>query len=213
MSLRKSPEADLRSKWQLWVEISTVLSLAILIMAFYFFPDLENKIVYKTDVQEVVKVENVEITKQEVKPPPPPRPVVPVAVPDDQTVDDEVVFESEMKVDAVVEAPPKQEEEEEAAIFEVVEENPEPVGGIAAIQSKVEYPELAKKAGVEGTVTIRAAIDEKGNVIKTTVIKGIGAGCDEAAAKAVEKTKFKPGSQRGKSVKVWMAIPIRFRLR
>lgn len=214
MALRKTDEADIKSKWQLWIEISTVGSLAALILAFYFFPDLKNEVVYKTEVQEVVKVEQVEVTKQEVKPPPPPRPQVPVAVPDDQVLDDEVVFESELKADAeVAPPPPPAAEEEEAAIFEVVEELPEPMGGISAIQSRVEYPELAKKAGIEGRVTIRAAIDEKGNVIKTQVVKGIGGGCDEAAIKAIEKTKFKPGSQRGKPVKVWMAIPIAFKLR
>lgn len=215
MALIKSENADLRTKWQLWVEISTVISLAILIVAFYFFPDLENTVVLRQEVQEVVKVEQVEVTKQEVKPPPPPRPQVPVAVPNETVLDDETVYDSELKVSAEVAPPPPVEntEEEEATIFAVVEENPEPLGGLGAIQSRVEYPDLAKKAGVEGTVSVRAAIDEKGNVIKTTIIKGIGAGCDEAAMAAVQKTKFKPGSQRGKAVKVWIAIPIRFRLR
>jgi len=214
MALKKTEEADIKSKWTLWVEISTVCSLSGLILAFYFFPNLENQIVYKSEVQEVVKIEQVEVTKQEVKPPPPPRPQVPVAVPDDQVLEDEVVFESELNQNAeVAPPPPVATEEEEAAIFEVVEEQPEPMGGISAIQSRVEYPELAKKAGIEGRVIIRAAIDEKGNVIKTQVMKSIGGGCDEAAIKAVEKTKFKPGSQRGKSVKVWIAVPIQFRLR
>ena len=181
MALKKTEEADIKSKWNLWVEISTVCSLSGLILAFYFFPNLENQVVYKSEVQEVVKIEQVEVTKQEVKPPPPPRPQVPVAVPDDQVLEDEVVFESELNQNAeVAPPPPVATEEEEAAIFEVVEEQPEPMGGISAIQSRVEYPELAKKAGIEGRVIIRAAIDEKGNVIKTQVMKSIGGGCDEA---------------------------------
>jgi len=44
------------------------------------------------------------------------------------------------------------------------------------------------------------------------VIKGIGAGCDEAAVQAVMQTKFKPGKQRGKAVKVQVSIPIVFKL-
>ena len=53
---------------------------------------------------------------------------------------------------------------------------------------------------------------ETGTVTKANVIKGIGAGCDEAALNAVLKTKFKPGKQRGKPVKVQVSIPVVFKL-
>ncbi|MBN8707121.1 MAG: energy transducer TonB [Bacteroidetes bacterium] len=215
MALIKNPDADIRKSWKLWTEVSAVATLALMIMAFVFFPDLKNQVVLKSEVQEVVKVEEIEVTKQEVKPPPPPRPQVPVMVPNDQVMEDEVVYDSELKVEDTPPPPPPvaAAEEEEATIFEVVEDQPEPIGGIGAIQSKVVYPEIAKKAGIEGTVVIRAAIDEKGNVIKTVIAKGIGAGCDEAAVEAIRKVKFKPGSQRGKPVKVWLSIPIRFKLK
>lgn len=215
MALIKTPEADIRRRWKLWTEVSGVATLAIIITAFVFFPDLKNQVVLKEEKQEVVKVEEIEVTKQEVKPPPPPRPQVPVMVPNDQVMEDEVVYDSELKVADTPPPPPPAAaiEEEEATIFEVVEDQPEPIGGIGSIQSKVIYPEIAKKAGIEGTVVIRAAIDEKGNVIKTVIAKGIGAGCDEAAVEAIRKVKFKPGSQRGKPVKVWLSIPIRFKLK
>ena len=48
--------------------------------------------------------------------------------------------------------------------------------------------------------------------LKLTVLKGIGAGCDEAALNAVLKTKFKPGKQRGKPVNVQVSIPVIFKL-
>jgi protein TonB len=88
---------------------------------------------------------------------------------------------------------------------------PEPIGGIAAIQEKIVYPELARRSGVQGKVYIRAYVNESGIVTKTEVIKGIGMGCDEAAANAVLKTKFKPGMQRGKTVKVQITVPITFK--
>ncbi len=47
---------------------------------------------------------------------------------------------------------------------------------------------------------------------RTKILKGIGGGCDEAAAKAVEKTKFTPGRQRGKPVNVQVSIPVIFKL-
>ena len=86
--------------------------------------------------------------------------------------------------------------------FVAVEEMPEPIGGIAAIQKNIKYPEIAKRAGIEGRVYIQAFIDENGNVTRANVLKGIGAGCDEAAMNAIKKVKFIPGRQRGIPVKV-----------
>ena len=38
------------------------------------------------------------------------------------------------------------------------------------------------------------------------------AGCDEMAVDAVKQTKFNPGKQKGKPVKVQVTIPIVFKL-
>ena len=102
--------------------------------------------------------------------------------------------------------------EKESVYFVAVEEMPEPIGGIEGIQKKIEYPEIAKRAGLEGKVYVRAYVDETGNVIKAEVVKGLGGGCDEAALDAISKTKFNPGKQRGKPIKVQVTIPIIFRL-
>lgn len=89
---------------------------------------------------------------------------------------------------------------------------PEPVGGISAIQKRVIYPEIAKKAGIEGKVYIKAFIDEKGDVIKTKILKGIGSGCDESAMEAVKETKFTPAKQKSKLVKSQVVVPVMFKL-
>lgn len=89
---------------------------------------------------------------------------------------------------------------------------PEPVGGIMEIQKKIVYPEIAKRAGIEGRVFVKAYINENGLVDKAELIKGIGAGCDQAAMNAVINTKFVPGMQDGKPVKTQVAIPILFKL-
>ena len=217
MSIRIYPHADIKSKWQIWLEESTVLTLVVLIAVFYFFPDIATKTVIRMVPQEIVTIENVVVTRQEVKPPPPPS-YSRVSITESNVVNDEVNFSSELDINAevaptTIEVPKTNVEEEEEHIFEVVEDLPEPVGGISHIQNLVEYPELAKKAGVEGLVVVKAAIDRNGNVIKTMILKGIGGGCDEAAATAIQKTKFKPGMQRGIPVRVWVSIPIRFKLK
>jgi protein TonB len=153
----------------------------------------------------------------------------PVIKPDEQVQDDFVTVDELKDVDpgletekgstegvdySLIETEEKVVEEKEVAptYFVAVEEMPEPIGGIKGIQDKITYPEIAKRAGVEGKVYILAFVDENGNVTKAQVLKGIGAGCDEAARDAVLQTKFKPGKQRGTPVKVQVSIPIVFKL-
>ncbi len=106
----------------------------------------------------------------------------------------------------------EQQTKPDTTFYVAVEQMPEPIGGIQAIQANIVYPEIAKRAGIEGTVYIEVFVDENGTVVKTAVVRGVGAGCDEAAMTAIQKMKFQPGLHRGKPVKVRLAIPIRFRL-
>jgi len=217
MPVYKTPKADLRSKYTRYVEISLIISLALLIIAFKFFPKVEAGEKKGLELQELVDVEDIVQTKQENRPPPPPKPPIPIESPSDNVLDDVEIGSTEIDLTQQIEAPPpppreEKKIEEDFQYFEVVEEMPEPIGGIEAIQRKIVYPEIAKRAGVEGRVYILAYVDENGNVTKTEVLKGIGAGCDEAAEKAVRETKFKPGKQRGKPVRVKVAVPIIFKL-
>jgi protein TonB len=182
-----------------------------------FFPDMKAQDVKLEGPQELFTVEDIQQTKQENRPPPPPKPPIPIEAPSEDVLEDIELGETELDVNAEMEAPPpppKEEKkvEEEPTYFVAVEEMPEPIGGIKAIQEKIVYPEIAKRAGVEGKVYILAFVDESGNVTKAQILKGIGAGCDEAALDAVLKTKFKPGKQRGKPVRVQVSIPVVFKL-
>ncbi len=119
----------------------------------------------------------------------------------------------EKKIDGSL--PPKLEEDvaaDDPAFFLSVEVMPEPVGGIEAIKKKIVYPKRAIENNIEGTVKIRAFIDEYGEVTEASVAEGIGYGCDEAARTAVYYSKFKPGLQKGKRVNVQIVIPIEFKL-
>jgi protein TonB len=109
-------------------------------------------------------------------------------------------------------APPPPANDAEEEYFVAVEDMPEPIGGMIAIHNNVIYPEIAKRAGVQGRVYVIAFVNDKGEVTKTEVLKGIGAGCDEAAMAAVRKARFIPGRQRGKPVNVRVSIPIRFQI-
>lgn len=216
MALKKNPKYDLKLHYKRIFEISLIISLVVLIAAFKFFPNFQGENIKIDAPQELIDVEDVEATKQESAPPPPPKPPIPIEAPTDDVLEDIEIADTELDVEAEVTAPPpppvEEEEEEEPVFFVAVEEMPEPVGGIAAIQEKIVYPEIAKRAGVQGRVFVKAYVDENGNVNKVELIRGIGAGCDEAAMEAVQKTKFKPGKQRGKPVKVQVTVPVLFKL-
>ena len=94
----------------------------------------------------------------------------------------------------------------------IVENMPGPIGGIFAIQEKIQYPETAKRSGIQGKVIIQAFIDENGKVIHAKILNGIGGGCDEVAIDAIKQTRFNPGIQNDKPVKVQVTIPIWFKL-
>jgi protein TonB len=215
MNLKK-PSADLRAKYRKYFELCVILALAIMIVAFKFFPELKGEAIVLEGPQELFLVEDIQQTKQENRPPPPPKPPIPIEAPSDDVLEDIEIDDTEIDFEAEMEAPPPPKEEkkveEEPTYFVAVEEMPEPIGGIKAIQEKIVYPEIAKRAGVEGKVYVLAFVDESGTVTKVQLIKGIGAGCDEAALDAVLKTKFKPGKQRGKPVKVQVSVPIIFKL-
>jgi TonB family protein len=75
------------------------------------------------------------------------------------------------------------------------------------------YPPGAQQRGLEGSITVNALIDEKGNVIDTGILKGIqdDMGLGKAAETAVRKWKFEPARKDGVAVKVWKSFVIAFK--
>ena len=73
---------------------------------------------------------------------------------------------------------------------------------------------MARLAGIEGRVIIAVEIDENGKVLQTCITKSlIFAGMDEAAEKAIRAVEWIPAYQRDRPVKVWLSIPIDFKLK
>lgn len=211
---RKSPKADLKRSYTVYLEAGLIIALLFMITAVKVTIETEPPNVIALDEQEVVEMEEVIQTKQIETPPPPPRPPVPVEVPNDEIIEDEIIdLDSELDMDAPMDLPPPPpEEEEEEDFFVVVEQMPELKGGMAKLQGSVKYPEMARRAGIEGRVTVQFIVNEQGRVENAKVVRGIGGGCDEEALKAVQKAEFSPGMQRGRPVRVQYALSINFRL-
>ena len=102
-------------------------------------------------------------------------------------------------------------------VFTVVEEQPDPEGGMPAfyqyIANNLKYPKEAREAGIEGKIFIEFIIDKDGKITDVRAIKGIGYGCDEEAVRVIEAAPaWNPGKHRGRNVKVSMVLPITFKL-
>jgi protein TonB len=75
-----------------------------------------------------------------------------------------------------------------------------------------EYPELARRAGVQGTVVIECVIDASGRVDRTRVVRGIPV-LDAAALAAVRQWSYRPTLVNGVAVPVVMTVTVQFHLR
>jgi TonB family protein len=86
------------------------------------------------------------------------------------------------------------------------------VGGLAAVQESIDYPETAQEAGIEGRVIVQFVVDEKGTVRGPSIAHGAHEILNEAALQAVTSQSFAPGKKEGAPVPVQMSLPVTFRL-
>lgn len=80
--------------------------------------------------------------------------------------------------------------------------------------SKVDprYPEVARRAGVEGTVILDATISETGRVTDVEVLRGLPLGLSEAAVEAVQRWHYRPARRRFGPIVAHKTIRIVFAL-
>ena len=218
MPVIKNKKADLRARYSRHLKVSFILSLSLLIAAFKFSPQSEGETENVLNTQELIKIEDVINTVQKNIPPKLPEPPRIIETIDDELSDDFILEDTDLDINANVDDPPVRPDlltvdDSDEEFYDFPHQLPEPIGGLHAIQEKVYYTEIAKLAGIEGTVVIQALIDKKGNVIEAGIIKSIGGGLDEISLAAVKQTKFSPGLQRGKPVNVKMIIPVKFVLK
>jgi periplasmic protein TonB len=191
----------------------TVYVMFGLAAIFYFFPRfLGEAQKYDSSVQEQI-VETIDIpqTQQFDIPEPPSRPTVPVA--SDEDFEDEDLTIDELDFDEIeeLEAPPPESSNGPGFVFIPHEKDPIPKGGYRALMRNVVYPDIAREAGIEGTVYVDAFINKNGLVTESVIFMGIpNTGLNESALSAVRRTKWKPAKQRDKDIGVWMRIPIKF---
>ncbi len=213
---RKKPDADLKNYYTVFLELGLLITLVVFIIAVRVDITSLGPDEIVLEEQEIVEMEEIIQTRQIETPPPPPRPPVPVEVPNDEIIEDvHIDIGGDLDLGGTLSLPPPPpppDDEPEDDFFIVVEQMPELVGGLGELQRQIRYPEMARRAGIEGRVYIQFIVNERGEVENPTVIRGIGGGADEEALRVVSQARFTPGMQRGRPVRVQYSLPIFFRL-
>lgn len=93
-----------------------------------------------------------------------------------------------------------------------VETLPKLVGGLASLQKKIQYPEEAREAGIEGRVIVQFIINKDGKVENPQIIKGVHESLEQETLRVVKKAEFEPGMHNGIPVRVQYSLPITYKL-
>ncbi len=81
------------------------------------------------------------------------------------------------------------------------------------LETLIQYPEVARRSGLEGKVVVQALIGKDGNVEKVEVLKSDYDIFKDAAIDAMTHAHFTPAMQNGTPIKVWITRSINFRLK
>lgn len=197
--------AELKAKYTKYLEVGFLLAVIFHAVAFAFWPEYVPS-VYKLREE---KFEVIEVPPQIEIPPPPEeiaRPEVAVEIEaSEEASEEETIAPTLFDAENLPPAPPPPPPEPE--MFLAFDTYPQ------VIQSaKPKYPELARKAEVEGTVVVMVTIDETGKVIKAWIGESSAEILNEAALEAAYKFRFTPAMQRDVPVKATISIPFRFSL-
>ena len=229
MEIKKSEKANLENKKLLFLELGLIVSLGIVWFAFEWTSKETNVSTLEDTTQVVLEEEIIPIT-QETPPPPPSAPKIPVLSDQIDIVDDEIEVNDDLFMNLeddanmgveIMEYVEVEEEvvEEEAIPFQLVEEKPSFQGGDAItfskwVNTRLEYPEIAKENGVQGRVTLQFTVEKDGSVTNVKVLRGVDPSLDKEAVRVVSMSpKWKPGKQRDRAVPVTYTFPVIFQLR
>lgn len=223
MGLRIKPEFRLDAYHTIFFEVGLITVLCIFIAAFRYNFGTERVNAY-FDIKEVNEylftgAESIAIPSlNEITLPPPPRPHVAFDAPEDEIIEDldvDLGLANELIPKSSIEIPVSlllEEDWDEDFVFVAVQQLPELIGGLASLRDEIQYPEMARRRGIEGRVFVQFIVNEQGKVEDPKVIRGIGGGCDEEVYNAIKKMRFRPGMQRGRTVRVQFTISVLFRL-
>ena len=225
MEAKKTPKADLTKKSGMFLNFGLMFAVGLTLAAFEYKSGDDGALKDLGQVSDnFEEILDIPVTEQPPPPPPPPieQPVI-EEIPDEVEIEDkiEVNFDVDVKETTVIkevviaDVPVVVEKVDE--IFDVVETQPSPPGGMSAwneyLRKNLKYPTQARRMGVEGSVILVFVVNTDGSIQDVEILRGIGGGCDEEAIRVVSGApNWEPGKQRGRPVRTRMRLPIRFKL-
>ena len=190
------------------VTLGVILGISILFYVFPRFLGEANKVA--STIQQEIETFDIPQTEQIKLPEPPPRPSIPVASEDEFFDEDITIDDTDMENFDDWEAP----QGDGNMKFEYIAREVEPAAYPGfKVEDFVEYPDLAKEAGIEGRVIIAAFINKKGIPKNIYLVKGVFESLDKEALNAVKQSRWIPAKQQGKRIGVWVNIPVAFKLK
>ena len=227
MEIKKSEQADLERGKGTSLLIGFVIALGVMFVALEWTQrEVEDNSELYTARDVSLNEEMIPITLPEKKTVPPPPAAVTKAeiieiVEDDADIEEDIMASTEDNVEwvdlddyDVVEVEPEPEEEE---IFMVVEDQPEFPGGTAALleylRKNIKYPAICRENNIQGRVLVTFIVNKDGAIVEPEVVKSVNPSLDKEALRVISTMpNWKPGSQRGKPVRVKYTVPVNFRL-
>jgi len=202
--MEKNIIVDLKERFPLYFRTSTLITICMIIIAFYLLPHYTLH-PYVPKVEKATKVESTPEQIQRVKEmAPPPKPQLPVEAESEEEIQ-QATIQKTADYETFEHMPVQP--EAETPEFVAYDTPPRPKKIVKPV-----YPEIAKKAGIEGVVILKLLVDVDGRVLKAKVLKGLTPDINAAAVKAALTFVFYPAKQRDKPVKVWVSYPITFKL-
>ena len=227
MEIKKSEHADLEKGKGTSLLIGFVIALGVMFVALEWTQrEVEDNSELYTVKDVSLNEEMIPITLPEKKTVPPPPAAVTKAeiieiVEDDADIEEDIMASTEDNTEwvdiddyDVVTVEPEPEEEE---IFMVVEDQPEFPGGTAALldylRKNIKYPAICRENNIQGRVLVTFIVNKDGAIVEPEVVKSVNPSLDKEALRVISTMpNWKPGSQRGKPVRVKYTVPVNFRL-
>ncbi len=105
----------------------------------------------------------------------------------------------------------------EEEIYDEVDEMPQFPGGLDGLMeflnTNVTYPPIAAEQNIEGTVVVRFVVEKDGSIGGVRILRSVDINLDYEAIRVCKHLpKFIPGRKDGQVVRVWYALPIKFKL-
>lgn len=204
--------------------------LYVLLFKMMNFSSPSKQVEIDEDKFEIFKLVDIVEYVPAPAPIPEPEPVPPqieeVIQVEDQPVASEIIQEVEEVVQEIPKEQPVVENEDQTAHnvgstqgVEEIEYFPQhkitvvPVIPTKEILSKIVYPPMAHRQGIQGVVYLELYIDQDGIIRKIEVLKDPGHGFAEAAIAAMDGIKCEPAQANGVNVPVRFRYPVKFTLK